>query len=263
MIRSMYTAATGMEAQQLYMDTISHNLSNVNTNGFKRSKIEFQDLMYQTLREPGIRNPEGEMAPSGIEVGLGVRSAATYKIFEMGSFNQTNNNLDCAIRGEGFFQISLPDGSMAYTRDGQLKLSPDGTLVTSNGHLLYPDISVPVGAQNITIDSYGKVSVVMPGSEEELTEIGQIELTRFINPSGLKSLGNNLYGVTEASGLPIPGLPMEEGNGAILQGYVEASNVQIVEEMVGMITAQRAFEIVSKSIQVSEDMLQTASNMKR
>ncbi|MBD3319598.1 MAG: flagellar basal-body rod protein FlgG [Chitinivibrionales bacterium] len=262
MIRSMYTAATGMECQQLYMDTISHNLANVNTSGFKRQKIEFQDLMYQTLREPGVRNFEGSMAPSGIEVGLGVRTAATNRIFEQGSLNQTSNPLDLALEGDGFYQVYLPDGGIAYTRDGSFKLSSDGTLVTSEGFFLEPQIVIPEGAQEITIDAQGKVSVLLAG-EDTSTEIGQIELARFINPSGLKAIGGNLFVETDSSGVPIIGLPGELNMGFIKQGYAEASNVQIVEEMVNMITAQRAFEIVSKSIQVSEDMLQVTNNLKR
>jgi flagellar basal-body rod protein FlgG len=258
----MYTAATGMEAQQLYMDTISNNLSNINTNGFKRSKIEFQDLMYQTLREPGVRNPEGGMAPSGIEVGLGVRSAATSQIFEQGSANGTSNPLDLAIAGDGFFQIQMPDGRMAYTRDGQFKLSSDGSLVTSAGFRLYPPQVIPQGASDLSIDATGKISAAIQG-DESATELGQLELARFINPAGLKSQGGNLFTATDASGYPIINMPSEEGTGTIMQGYVEASNVQVVEEMVNMISAQRAYEIVSKSIQVSEEMLQTANNIKR
>jgi len=265
MIRSMYTAATGMEAQQLYMDTISHNLSNVNTNGFKRSKVEFQDLMYQTLREPGTRNPEGEMAPAGIEVGLGVRPAATQRIFEQGSINQTENPLDLAIGGEGLFQVELPDGGIGYTRDGQFKRDAEGTVVTSAGYRLFPEISLPAEAAAVMIGADGKVEATMPSTspQEEIVDLGQIELVRFINPAGLKAIGGNMYIETEASGEPIVNLPRENGTGEIMQGYVEASNVKIVEEMVNMITAQRAFEIVSKSIQVSEEMLQTANNLKR
>ena len=263
MIRSMYTAATGMEAQQLYMDTISHNLSNVNTNGFKRSKVEFQDLMYQTLREPGVRNPEGEMAASGIEVGLGVRPAATHRIFEQGSVNRTENNLDLAVGGEGLFQIELPDGGIAYTRDGQFKLSNDGTVTTSSGYRFFPQLTIPSDAQEVTIGADGLVMATLAGQDAENVELGQIELARFINPAGLKAIGGNLYVETDASGAPILNLPGEDGAGQIMQGYVEASNVKIVEEMVNMITAQRAFEIVSKSIQVSEEMLQTANNLKR
>jgi flagellar basal-body rod protein FlgG len=262
MIRSMYTAATGMESQQLYLDTISHNLSNVNTNGFKRSRVEFQDLMYQTLREPGTRNAEGGMAPSGIEVGLGVKPSATNRIFEQGSLNRTGNNLDAAIQGEGFFQIMLPDGALSYTRDGQFKLDSDGSIITSDGYQLYPQLSVPEGAEEITIDPKGMIFVQMPG-EATSTEVGQLELARFINPAGLKALGNNLYGQTEASGQPVVNVPGQEGNGTLMPQYVEASNVQIVDEMVNMITAQRAYEIVSKAITVSDEMLQTANNLKR
>ncbi len=261
MIRSLYTAATGMEAQQLYMDTISNNLSNVNTNGFKRTKVEFQDLMYQTLREPGVRNPEGGMAPAGIEVGLGTKTGATSRIFEQGSLNQTGNTMDIAIHGDGFFQVQLPDGSIAYTRDGQLKLSSDGTIVNSSGFPVFPLTGIPEGS-TIEVSQDGFIMALLPG-EDHSTEIGQFELARFVNPSGLKSLGGNLFSVSDASGQPVITAPGEEGSGTLMQGYVEASNVQIVEEMVNMISAQRAFEIVSKSIQVSEEMLQAANNLKR
>ncbi|HEX2958295.1 MAG TPA: flagellar basal-body rod protein FlgG [Chitinispirillaceae bacterium] len=262
MIRCMMTAATGMEAQQLYMDTISNNLSNVNTTAFKRSKVEFQDLMYQTLREPGIRNFEGAMAPAGIETGLGVKPAATQKIFEQGQVNQTDNELDWAVQGEGLYQIMLPDGTLAYTRDGAFKRSNDGTIVTSSGFMLYPQITIPEQSSELTVSSDGHVSVKLPG-EATSTDIGQIELARFVNQSGLKSLGGNLYVQSDASGDPVVSLPAEEGAGTILQKYTESSNVQIVEEMVNMISAQRAFEIISKSIQVSEEMMQVANNLKR
>jgi flagellar basal-body rod protein FlgG len=263
MIRSLYTAATGMEAQQLFMDTISHNLSNVNTNGFKRSKVEFQDLIYQTLKEPGVKNQEGEMAPVGIEVGLGVKPGATQKNFEQGSLTQTGNSLDVAIQGDGFFQITMPDGTIGYSRDGGFKKTADGTIVTSNGYPLSPQINIPQGADQLGIDaSTGKITVMMPGQQTS-TEIGQIELARFVNPAGLKSIGDNLYTETEASGQPIISAPSEDGAGTLAQGYLEASNVQIVQEMVNMITAQRAYEIVSKSIQVSEEMMQIANNLKR
>lgn len=262
MIRSMMTAATGMEAQQLYMDTISNNLSNVNTIGFKRTKIEFQDLMYQTLREPGVRNFEGGMAPAGIEVGLGVRPAMTQRIFEQGGMNRTENDLDWAIQGEGFYQITLPDGGTAYTREGSFTLSSDGSIVNSSGFLLSPQISIPEGSSELTVSADGKVSVKLQG-EETSTEIGQIEIVRFINPSGLRSLGGNLYQLSDASGDPVVSYPGEEGAGTISQYYTEASNVKVIDEMVNMISAQRAYEIVSKSIQVAEDMLQVASNLKR
>lgn len=262
MIRSMMTAATGMEAQQLFMDTISNNLSNVNTVGFKRSKLEFQDLMYQVMRQPGVRNFEGGMAPAGIETGLGVKPAATQRVFEQGSLNQTANPLDWAIQGEGFFQITMPDGGTGYTRDGSFKLSNDGTIVNSSGLYFEPQISIPEGSTELNVSSDGIVSVKLFGDETS-TEIGQIEIARFINPSGLSSVGGNLYVASDASGEPVVSFPGEEGSGLIIQKYTEASNVQIVDEMVNMISAQRAFEIISKSIQVSEEMLQVANNLKR
>ncbi len=263
MVRSLYTAATGMQAQQLFMDTISHNLSNVNTTGFKRSKVEFQDLMYQTLKEPGVKNQEGEMAPVGIEVGLGVKSGSTQKLFEQGSLNQTGNSLDVAIQGNGFFQITMPDGTIAYSRDGSFKKTADGTIVTSDGYPVSPQINIPQGADQLGIDSAtGKITVIMPGQTTS-TELGQMELARFVNPAGLKSIGDNLYTETEASGQPIIGAPSEEGMGTLSQGYLESSNVQIVDEMVNMISAQRAYEIVSKSIQVSDEMMQIANSLKR
>ena len=261
MVRSMYSAATGMEAQQLYMDTISHNLANVNTTGFKKTRPEFQDLMYQTLKEPGVKNSEGGMAPSGIEVGLGVKPSATQRIFDQGSMNQTDNPYDAAIVGEGFYQISMPDGTIAYTRDGSFKMTSDGTIVNSSGYPLTPQISVPDGAEQLGISSDGKMTVVLPGKSTS-TEIGQIELARFVNPAGLIGLGENLYGMSDASGEPIVETPGQNGMGTLKQNYTEASNVQVVEEMVNMITAQRAYEIVSKAITVSDQMLQVTNSLK-
>jgi flagellar basal-body rod protein FlgG len=257
----MHSAATGMEAQQLYMDTISNNLANVNTTGFKRSKIEFQDLMYQTLKEPGVKDSEGGMAPSGIEVGLGVKPSATQRLFDQGSLTQTGNSLDVAIQGDGFYQISMPDGTTAYTRDGTFKTSSDGTVVNSSGYPLSPQINIPTGSQQLTITPAGKVSVVMPG-QSTLTEIGQIEIARFVNPEGLVGLSGNLYGVSDASGEPSLQTPGQNGIGTLLQGYTEASNVQVVDEMVNMISAQRAYEIVAKAITVSDQMMQTTNSMK-
>jgi flagellar basal-body rod protein FlgG len=250
-----------MEAQQLYMDNISNNLSNVNTTAFKRTKLEFQDLLYQTLREPGTRNFEGSMAPAGIEVGLGVRPAATYRDFQQGSLTQASD-MDMAISGDGFYQISLPDGGTAYSRDGSFKLSADGTIVTAAGFPVYPQVTIPEGAQTLSVDPNGRITVIMPG-EQTSTQIGQIELARFINPSGLKAMGNSLYQVTDASGEPVLQNPGENGMGTIQQRYTEASNVQVVEEMVNMITAQRAYEIVSKAITVSDEMMQLANGLKR
>lgn len=252
-----------MQAQQLFMDTISNNLANVNTNGYKTSRVEFQDLVYESLKEPGTTNQEGSVAPVGVEVGLGVKPGATEKNFEQGALTQTGNSTDVAIQGDGFFQVSLPDGTIAYTRDGGFKLSSDGTFVSSSGYPLSPQLTVPSGAQQLTIDSAtGKVSVVMPGQQTS-TQIGQIELARFINPAGLESTGGNLLKETDASGQPIVGTPGEDGfqSTSLQQQYLETSNVQVVSEMVNMISAERAYEIVSKSIQVSEDMMQMANNL--
>jgi flagellar basal-body rod protein FlgG len=251
-----------MEAQQLYMDTISNNLSNVNTTGFKRSRMEFQDLMYQAIREPGVRNFEGAMAAAGLETGLGVIPIASQRIFEQGSLNRTENDMDMAIEGEGFFQVQLPDGNIAYTRDGSFKPSSDGTIVNSSGYMLWPQITIPDGAKAPQISADGRFEVILPG-EQTNSDIGQIELARFINPSGLRSLGGNLYAPSDASGDPVVNMPNEDGTGTIRQQYLEISNVQVVEEMVNMISAQRAFEIVSKSITVAEEMLQVANNLKR
>ena len=261
-MRSMLTAATGMEAQQLYMDAISNNLSNVNTTGYKRQRMEFQDLMYQALREPGVKNVEGAVAPSGIEVGLGVRPAATQRNFEQGSPVSTGNALDLDIQGDGLFQVGLPDGSTAYTRDGSFKPSSDGTIVNSSGYKVYPQITIPQGAQNVSVSPDGKVSVTLSGATQS-TDIGQIEIARFVNPSGLRALGGNLYRETDASGQPIILTPGEDGSGTLLSGMTEGSNVQVVDEMVNMISAQRAYEVVSKSIQVADDMLSVANNIKR
>ena len=262
MIRSLTTAATGMQAQQFYMDNISNNLSNLHTPGFKRTKVEFQDLMYQAIREPGVRNFEGGMAPAGIEVGLGVKSSSTNRIFEQGSPEMTSNPFDVAITGEGMFQIMLPDGSVAYTRDGTFKLSSDGSLITSSGFFVLPQVSIPEGADNFTVNGNGTITVTMPG-DTNTTDIGQFEIVRFINPSGLRALGGNLFGATDASGAPIASSPGEDGAGTLLQRYIESSNVNLVDEMVNMIGAQRAYEIVAKAIQAGEEMLQVANNLKR
>jgi len=261
MLRCLMTAATGMEAQQIYMDNISNNLSNVNTTGFKRSKIEFHDLMYQTMKEPGVKNFEGGMSPAGIEVGLGAKVAATTKQFDQGSLNQTENEMDWAIQGEGLFQITLPDGGTGYTRDGSFGLSSDGTVVTSSGFPVYPAITVPESSTDFAVSADGVVSVTLPG-ETTSTEIGQVELARFINQSGLKSMGGNLYAQSDSSGDPVINMPGEDGTGTILQKYSEASNVQLVDEMVSMINAQRAYEIISKSIQAGENMIQVATNLR-
>jgi len=262
MLRSLYTAASGMVANQAYVDNISNNLSNVNTVGFKKQKIEFEDLMYQNLQRPGGELEDGNRAPVGIQIGLGTRVLATNHIFMQGNLQQTGNETDMAIEGDGFFQVRLVNGEIGYTRSGAFKISDEGYLTTSQGYLLEPSISIPDDAKELAVSSSGEVSVVR--TSDGTTEVlGQVELARFINPSGLRAEGGNIFTQTDASGAPVVGLPGEEGLGSIKNQYVEASNVQMVEEMVGMIIAQRAYEISSKAITTSDEMLQTATALKR
>jgi flagellar basal-body rod protein FlgG len=262
MIRSLWTAATGMEGQQLNIDTISNNLANVNTSGFKKSRVNFQDLMYQSLRAAGTPNNQGSQVPTGIEVGHGVRPAATQKLFSQGSFQKTGNTLDIAIEGDGFFQVLRPDGTLAYTRDGSLKRDNNGRIVTSDGYPIQPGITIPEATVSVNVTAEGNVLVKEPGSEE-LNEIGQMELANFSNPAGLKSVGRNLFVQTPSSGEALTGNPATDGFGTLAQGYLEQSNVKVVEEMVNMIAAQRAYEINSKAIRASDEMLQQANNLKR
>jgi len=262
MIRSLYTAATGMKANQLYVDNISNNLANVNTTAYKKSKMEFEDLLYQTLVEPGSGNAEGARNPAGLQVGLGVKAISSQKIFTQGNLTQTENPLDVTIQGNGFFQIMMPDGKVAYSRDGSFQVAADGNLVTSQGYLVEPPVVIPEGTQQISIDDRGRVMVVLENSEVS-EEVGQLETAQFINTAGLLSLGNNLFASTPASGEAEPGIPGERGLGLLKSGYLETSNVQLVEEMVSMIVAQRAYEISSKAIQTSEEMLQLANNLRR
>jgi flagellar basal-body rod protein FlgG len=261
MLRSLFIAATGMEAQKLNIDVISNNLANVNTAGFKKSRADFQDLLYQTLRAPGSSSAEGTQVPSGIQVGLGVKTVAVQKNFSQGDFAQTGNSLDLVVEGDGFFQILQPDGTVAYTRSGAFKLDSDGRVVNSDGYPLEPGITVPANTLNIAVGADGKMTVTQPGSTTA-TQIGQIELARFINPGGLSSQGKNLYLNTAASGDATTGNPGVEGFGTISQGYVELSNVNVVEEMVNMIVSQRAYEINSKAVQASNEMLQVANNLR-
>ncbi|KXS45307.1 MULTISPECIES: flagellar basal-body rod protein FlgG [unclassified Candidatus Frackibacter] len=261
MIRSLWTAATGMKAQQLNIDTISNNLANVNTSGFKKSRVNFQDLMYQSLRAAGTPNNQGSQVPTGIEVGHGVRPAATQKLFSQGSFKKTGNPLDVAIEGDGFFQVIRPDGRIAYTRDGSLKRDNNGRIVTSDGYPIQPEITIPEDSVKVTVTAEG--NVLAKQANGQLEELGQIELARFSNAAGLKSIGRNLFVQTPASGEPIAGVPAEDGFGTLAQGYLEMSNVKVVEEMVNMIAAQRAYEINSKAIKASDQMLQQANNLKR
>jgi len=262
MLRSLFISASGMEAQRLNLDVIANNLANANTVGFKKSRADFQDLMYQNLRTPGATSAEDLQIPSGIMIGLGVRPIAVQKLFTQGDFVQTGNSLDMVIEGDGFFQISLPDGTIAYTRAGAFKLDSEGRIVNSDGYLLEPGITVPANTLNITIGSDGKVTVLQAGSSTPV-EIGQIEIAKFANPAGLMAIGKNLFLQTDSSGEAITGIPGSEGMGTIAQGFLELSNVNIVEEMVNMIISQRAYEINSKAIQASDEMLQTINNLKR
>ena len=262
MIRSLWTAASGMKSQSLNIDVISNNLANVNTTGFKTSRADFQDLLYETLREAGTSSSETTDVPTGIQVGHGSRPVASHKIFTQGDFEQTKNELDMAIEGNGFFQITQPNGEIAYSRDGAFKMDRDGHIVTSDGFLLEPEITIPSDSISLTVGLDGTVSVLQAGSNTP-TEIGTITLARFVNPAGLHSIGRNLYLPTNASGDAIVGTAGEDGLGSLAQGFLEMSNVSVVDEMVKMITAQRAYEINSKTIQAADDMLQQANNVKR
>ena len=262
MIRSLWTAASGMKSQSFNIDVISNNLANVNTTGFKTSRADFQDLLYETLRQAGTSSSETTDVPTGIQVGHGSRPVASHKIFTQGDFQQTKNELDIAIEGDGFFQIIQPTGEIAYSRDGAFKMDRDGRIVTSDGFLLEPEITIPSDSISLSIGLDGTVSVLQAGSSAP-TEIGTINVARFVNPAGLHSIGRNLYLPTNASGDAIVGTAGEDGLGSLAQGFLEMSNVSVVDEMVKMITAQRAYEINSKTIQAADDMLQQANNVKR
>jgi flagellar basal-body rod protein FlgG len=262
MIRSLWSSATGMQAQELNIDVISNNLANVNTSGFKKSRAEFQDLLYEILRPAGAASSADTIVPTGIQLGHGARPSAVQKIFTQGDFQNTKNELDWAIEGDGFFQIELPNGETSYSRDGEFKLDADGRIVNADGFLLVPEISVPTNTVSINVGMDGTVSVIQ-ADDATPVQIGTIQLARFVNPAGLKSLGKNLYSPTEASGDEIVGTPGEDGFGTMAQGFLEMSNVSVVDEMVNMITAQRAYETNSKVIQTADDMLQMANNLKR
>jgi flagellar basal-body rod protein FlgG len=255
MIRSLWIAKTGMEAQQTQLDTISHNLANVGTNGFKRGHVVFEDLIYQNLRQSGAASSDATQLPTGLQVGLGVRPVATSRIFSQGNLQQTSNNLDIAIKGQGFLQVQTPDGTTAYTRDGSLQVDANGQLVTNAGYTVQPGITIPANAQSVTIANDGTVSVALPGQATP-TSVGQLTLASFVNPAGLEPRGQNLWGETAASGTPNAGQPGSNGLGSLQQGYVETSNVNVVEELVAMIATQRAYELNSKAIQTSDQMLQ-------
>jgi flagellar basal-body rod protein FlgG len=262
MMRSLWTAASGMEAQQLQIDVISNNLANANTSGFKKSKVNFQDLLYQSLMYPGAASSSQSQLPTGFQVGLGTRPVAVHKLFAQGDFQLTRSELDMAIEGSGFFKIQMPSGESAYTRDGAFKLNAQGEVVTSEGYRLEPGLSVPQDATAISIGADGTVSVMRPG-QTGFSEVGRITLTRFPNPPGLFAVGRNAFSPTDSSGDAVEGTPGLDGLGTIAQGFLEMSNVNIVEEMVAMIVAQRAYEVNSKAIQTSDDMLQMVNNLKR
>ena len=256
MMRSLWIAKTGMEAQQFQLDNISHNLANVATNGYKRSHAVFEDLMYQNLRQAGTNTTEQTQLPTGLQVGLGVRPVANTRIYTQGNLQQTSNNLDLAIKGDGFFQIQMPDGTTAYTRDGSFQLNSNGQMVTNNGYTLMPGITIPQNAQTLTISQDGTVSVTLPGQTATPQTVGQIQMANFINPAGLEPKSQNLYAETAASGTPNTGAPSVNGMGSLQQGFVETSNVNVVEELVQMIQTQRAYELNSKAVQTSDQMLQ-------
>jgi flagellar basal-body rod protein FlgG len=260
MIRSLWISKTGMEAQQTQLDTIAHNLANVGSNGFKRGHVVFEDLIYQNLRQAGAASSEQTQLPTGLQVGLGVRPVATSRIFSQGNLQQTTHNLDIAIKGNGFFQIQMPDGTVGYTRDGSFQVDPNGQLVTNSGYVVQPGIAIPANAQSVTIAQDGTVTASMPGQAAP-QNIGQLQLASFVNPAGLDPLGSNLFAETAASGGPSTGSPQSNGLGALQQGYVETSNVNVVEELVSMIQTQRAYEMNSKAIQTSDQMLQKLSQI--
>ncbi|HCR16770.1 MAG TPA: flagellar basal-body rod protein FlgG [Candidatus Latescibacteria bacterium] len=263
---SLYSGATGMQAQQLNLNVISNNIANVNTTGYKKNKIEFQDLLYQTVRTAGTSAAQGALVPVEIQIGYGTRVVATQRIFDQGQVTATNNTLDLAIEneginGDGFFRISLPDGTTtAYSRDGAFKLSSEGQMVTSDGFALDPPVTIPEGAVSVSVSADGNIEVLQAG-ETQATGVGQIQLTKFINPAGLRSIGRNLFLETEASGPPIDGDPNTEGFGRISQGFLELSNVDVVEELVNMIMAQRTYEVNARAIRTSDEMMRETNNI--
>lgn len=260
MIPSLWIAKTGLDAQQTNMDVIANNLANVSTNGFKRQRAVFEDLLYQTLRQPGAQSSEQTTLPSGLQIGTGVRPVATERLHSQGNLSQTNNSKDIAIKGQGFFQVILPDGSQAYTRDGSFQIDQNGQLVTASGFPVQPAITIPANALSITVGRDGIVSVTQQG-QTAAQQVSQLMLTSFVNDSGLESVGENLYRETESSGAPNESTPGLNGAGLLYQGYVEISNVNVAEELVNMIQTQRAYEINSKAVSTSDQMLQKLTQL--
>lgn len=261
MIRALYSAASGMVAQQLNVDNIANNLANANTTGFKNRKVQFQDLLYQTLLAPGTQSGEQTVFPTGLQLGLGSRVVANEVIFRQGDFVGTGNPLDVVIEGAGFFQVRLASGDPAYTRAGSFQVNRDGQLVTLNGDLVEPNITIPQDALNVTIGDDGTVSFTQPG-QNQAQQAGSIEIASFQNPAGLRALGNNLFQPTEASGDPIVGLPGgQEGLGRLRQGFLENSNVSVVEEFIQLITAQRAYEANARVVRTADEMYEEANSL--
>lgn len=260
MIRSLWIAKTGLDAQQTNMDVIANNLANVSTNGFKRQRAVFEDLLYQTLRQPGAQSSEQTTLPSGLQLGTGVRPVATERLHSQGNLSQTNGSKDIAIKGQGFFQVQMPDGTQAYTRDGSFQIDQNGQLVTSSGFLIQPALTIPANALSITVGRDGIVSVTQQG-QPAAVQVGQLTLATFINDSGLESVGENLYLETDSSGAPNESTPGLNGAGLLYQGYVETSNVNVAEELVNMIQTQRAYEINSKAVTTSDQMLQKLTQL--
>src|SRR3989339_570207 len=262
MMQSLYTASTGMLSMQTQIDTTANNIANVNTIGFKKSRAEFADLMYKVMEYAGTSTSDVTKSPTGIEVGLGSRPTAISKIFSEGSLKQTDNQLDIAVTGRGFFKLELPDGTEVYSRNGAFQVDADGIMVNSDGYRLVPEVVIPPDATNVSIGTDGTVTVVQTG-QTQATQIGQLSLTNFINPAGLHSMGDNLYLETDSSGQPVEGTPGSDGLGVIRQGFVELSNVELVVELTDLITGQRAYDSNSKVITTSDEMLQTVNGLKR
>ena len=260
MVRSLWISKTGLDAQQTKLDVISNNLANVSTNGFKRSRAVFEDLLYQTIRQPGAQSSQQTQLPSGLQLGTGVRPVATESIFAQGGLQQTENPRDVAINGQGFFLVLMPDGTTAYTRDGAFQSDINGQFVTSSGFVIQPAITVPPNALSITIARDGTVSALLPGSATPI-QVGNIQLATFVNPAGLQKTGENLYLQTASSGTPNTNAPGTNGTGLLQQGFVETSNVNVVEELVNMIQTQRAYEINSRAIETSDQMLQRLAQL--
>lgn len=262
MLRALKTAALGMAAQQLNVDVIANNLANVNTTGYKKTSIEFQDLLYETIQSGNRDRRQGDAKPTQIQIGLGNKPISTYRSFSEGNITETGNSLDIAINGRGFIPVIMPDGSYSYTRDGAFKLNSEGILVTNSGLKVYPEITFPDNISQLRISQDGVITAIIAGQDEP-EEIGQLELVSFMNPAGLSAVGGNIYTVTEASGEPIFGSPGEEGIGVMLQGYLEKSNVDVAQEMINLIVAQRAYEINSKAIRTADDLMALTNNLKR